>query len=142
MLYYGYLLEKRHRLDVLNSSIEYTLIQLTRRPVLVQNGFRCTKLIHKTKTFIKYVSQWACKLCDTVYCVTKYFLNVKINSFSDKCLWFNTKMKMNGYSILQEPDTIYHHQMNLSKTKTASFFRGINRVSLWLVADYNVLLRY
>jgi len=56
MLYYGYLLETGHRLEVLNSSIEYTLIQFTRRPVMIQNRFRCKKT-YKTKTFHKYVSQ-------------------------------------------------------------------------------------
>jgi hypothetical protein len=35
-------------------------------------------------------------------------------------------MEMNGYSILQELDTFYHHQMNLLKMQTASLFKSIS----------------
>jgi hypothetical protein len=43
MLYYGYLLQTGHRLGILNSSIEYTLIQFTRKTVMIENRFRCKK---------------------------------------------------------------------------------------------------
>jgi len=49
MLYYGYLLETGHRLDALNSSIEYTLIQFTKKPVMIQNRCRYNKINTQNK---------------------------------------------------------------------------------------------
>jgi hypothetical protein len=52
------------------------------------------------------------------------------------------KDEMNGYSILQEPDTIYHHQMNLSKTQTASFFRTEFHCDLWQIKMFYSDIRH